>query len=83
MSIRIHLSRLSPEGEGSNGERSTSRIFLGKRDFVHITGISERTARGRGLGDNMPPMPRHSRPMPLHSAQESSEKSIKAVIRVS
>ena len=26
-------------------------------------------------------MPRHSRPMPLHNAQESSEKSIKAVIR--
>ena len=28
-------------------------------------------------------MPRHSRPMPLHNARESSEKSVKAVIRVS
>ena len=28
-------------------------------------------------------MPRHSRPIPLHNLQESSEKSVKAVIRES
>ena len=34
-----------------------------------------RTARGHRRGSNMPPMPRHSRAMPLHNAQESGDRA--------
>ena len=60
---------------GAAANAALRAFSCGKRDSVHITGISQRTARGHRLGDNMPPMPRHSRPMPHHNAQESSNRA--------
>jgi len=34
-----------------------------------------RTGQGHWRGGNMPPMPRHSRPIPTHNAQESSDRA--------